>query len=119
MCRSLLSRVFLLLSLFFALQTISFAQNPDPTPDPQSTPQPTVHQRKDDVDEIKPAAPPADANAQAPVQTLDGDHDSADLPPFSLDLTDEASYFRMRDEHVRFLRGLMDKRFDPRARGQA
>ncbi|HMF92312.1 MAG TPA: MBG domain-containing protein [Candidatus Angelobacter sp.] len=119
MRRTSLSTTLCVLSLLFLLQAVSLAQNPDPqpTPDPTATPQ-SAPPRNDDVDENKPAPPPGDA-APAPVQTIDGDSDSADLPSFAAGQVDGQLYLKMRDEHIRFLRGLMDKHFDPRARGQA
>src|SRR5215475_10924362 len=119
--RRTLSRLLFVLTLFFVLRTAAFAQNPDPqpTPDPNAPQQPAPAPRNDDIEETRPAPPPDDSAPPAIPQSLDGDRDSADLPPFAQGLTDTERYFRMRDEHIRFLRGLMDKHFDPRARGQA
>src|SRR5215470_10370247 len=120
MRRSLSSLLFVL-TFFFVLRTAAFAQNPDPqsTPDPNAPQQPAPAPRNDDIEETQPAPPADNSVPTATPQAIDGDRDSADIPPFALGSVNEDSYFRMRDEHIRFLRGLMDKRFDPRARGQA
>src|SRR5258708_23601355 len=112
MCRTLFRRSLAALVLIFLLQTFSLAQNPDP----QATPQPQP-QRNDDVEEKKPA-PAADPATGPIISVIDSD-DSPDLPAFALGLIDAEEYLRMRDQHTRFLRGLMDKHFDPRARGEA
>src|SRR5260221_8451374 len=114
MCRTLLSRSLAALLLTFLLQTVSLAQNPDP----QATPQP-VPQRNDDVEEKNPPALAADPATGPIISVIDSDMDSPDLPAFAVGLIDAEEYLRMRDQHTRFLRGLMDKHFDPRARGQA
>jgi hypothetical protein len=118
MCR-ILSRLLFVLTLFFVLPTTAFAQDSQPTPDPNAPQQPAPAPRNDDIEETQPAPQTDGSVPPATPQAIDGDRDSADIPPFALGTVDEERYFRMRDEHIRFLRGLMDKRFDPRARGQA
>ena len=97
--------VFVALLLVFPLSSLAQNTSTDQTPP-----------RNDDIEERLPdqSPPPTDTP-----QMLDGDADYADLPAFAVGLIDTETYLRMRDEHIRFLRGLMDKVYDPRSRGQA
>src|SRR5689334_13877076 len=90
----------ILLVFFFA--TLSSAQNQPAAP----TSRPDG-QRNDDVEEKNP--PDSSATVPAPeIQNIDNqDNDSADVPPFALSTIDNETYFRMRDEHVRLMRGLL------------
>jgi hypothetical protein len=91
--------VLLVFACFFSLP--SFAQTQDPQP------------------------PAPDAGA-ATTQTadpdriaLDSDTDSPDLPGFFQGSIDTEQYLRMRNQHVRRLRGLMDPEFAPHKRNSA
>ena len=96
----------LLFVLVFQLSSLAQSPNQDQTPP----------SRNDDIEEKLPSQPSASTDVPS---MLDTDLDSADIPAFALGVIDTETYLRMRDEHVRFLRGLMDKHFDPRSRGQA
>ena len=109
-----LKRALLGFLLIFILQAVSVAQSQP------STPQPNAQQRNDDVEEKNPPDPSTTTTPAPEIQTIQGeDNDSADIPSFALPYIDTETYFRMRDEHVRLMRGLLDKFFDPRSRGQA
>src|SRR6267142_5040225 len=49
----------------------------------------------------------------------EADADSADIPPFARGLIDEATYFRLRDEHLQLVRGVPDLIDNPQARSSA
>src|SRR5260221_13756973 len=104
MGRTFFHRAILALLLSFLLQTLSFAQ----TPDPQVTPPPAAP-RNDDVEEKNPPAPSTDPATGPIISVIDGETDSPDLPAFALGLIDAEEYLKMRDQHNRFLRGLVDK----------
>src|SRR5260221_7649840 len=110
-----LKRALLRFAVIFVLQTVSLAQS-----QPSTAPQPNNQQRNDDVEEKNPPDPSTTTPPAPEIQTIQGeDNDSADIPPFALPYIDTETYFRMRDEHVRLMRGLLDKFFDPRSRGEA
>jgi MBG domain (YGX type)/Bacterial Ig-like domain (group 3) len=107
MRRRLLRGAFFALLLLFPLAILAQTSNPTPAPPP----------RNDDIEEkLQDQSAPASTDA---VVTLSGEVDTPDLPAIAVGLIDSETYLRMRDEHIRFLRGLMDKLFDPRSRGQA
>ena len=99
------------LFLFVLLQFFGFAQD-------QST-KPTPPPRNDDIEEKQaPAADQGVATPPAP-ETLVGESDTPDIPDFARGLIDTETYLRLRDEHIRLMRGQLDRLFDPRSRNQA
>jgi len=91
----------------------AFAQDPQaPTPSPTPATDPTTA-----TDDANPALPP-DAALQDRLD-LDADTDSADLPAFFKGSIDTEDYLRMRNAHIRRLRGLMDREFSPWRRNGA
>src|SRR5215467_5590263 len=106
MRRRLLHGAFVAVLCLF--QISSLAQSSNPTPPPP---------RNDDVEEKR--TDQTDPPAPDGIVTLSGESDTPDLPGIAVGSVDSETYLRMRDQHIRFLRGLMDKLFDPRARGQA
>lgn len=106
MRRRLLWGALAALLLLFPIAILAQTSNP-PAPPP----------RNDDIEEkLQDQSAPASTDA---VATLDGENDTPDLPAIAIGLIDTETYLRMRDQHIRFLRGLMDKLWDPRSRGQA
>ena len=92
----------------------AFAQDPQasPTPSPAPATDPTTA-----TDDANPA--PAPDAALPDRLDLDTDTDSADLPAFFKGSIDTEDYLRMRNAHIRRLRGLMDREFSPRRRNGA
>lgn len=112
--------LYLVLSLFICLFFVTSAlgqttaPQATPTPDPAATPAPD------------PGAATDDPNAAATASSTDPDRidlvsdtDSPDLPSFFKGLIDTEDYLRMRNAHVRRLRGLMDPNFQPWRRNGA
>jgi hypothetical protein len=109
----------LCLCLVFA--TAASGQAPDPQATP--TPAPAASSASDPGAATDDPATSADPNAAAPVEPdridLDNDTDSADIPAFAKGLVDSEQYLRMRNAHIRRLRGLMDPSFHPNRRNGA
>ena len=90
----------------------AFAQDPQSSPTPSPATDPTTA-----TDDANPALPP---DAALPDRLdLDTDTDSADLPAFFKGSIDTEDYLRMRNAHIRRLRGLMDREFSPWRRNGA
>src|SRR5947208_7822186 len=95
MCRYSSRAICAVLIAFCLLPAASLAQTPDPqqpAPDPNAGTQITT---------------PLDPDRLA----LDADTDSPDLPDFVKGSIDTEQYLRMRNQHIRRLRGLMDPEF--------
>ncbi|HEY7403761.1 MAG TPA: MBG domain-containing protein [Candidatus Angelobacter sp.] len=103
-----------LFAVLFFCAASTFAQDPQASPTPSPTPatDPTTA-----TDDANPALPP-DAALQDRLD-LDADTDSADLPAFFKGSIDTEDYLRMRNAHIRRLRGLMDREFSPWRRNGA
>src|SRR5437016_4508422 len=80
---------------FFLCSLQSSAQSQDPKPDPNAA---------------APASPVLDAN---------DDSDSPDVPVFLKGLVNTEQYLKLRNEHIRRLRGLADSDFHPARRNGA
>lgn len=88
----------------------AFAQDPQASSTPATDPTTAT-------DDANPAPPP---DAALPDRLdLDTDTDSADLPAFFKGSIDTEDYLRMRNAHIRRLRGLMDREFSPWRRNGA
>jgi hypothetical protein len=90
----------------------AFAQDPQTSPSPAPAADPTT--ATDDANPV----PPPDA-AMPDRLDMDTDTDSADLPAFFKGSIDTEDYLRMRNAHIRRLRGLMDKEYSPWRRNGA
>lgn len=90
----------------------AFAQDPQASPSPTPATDPTTA-----TDDANPVPPP---DAALPDRLdMDTDTDSADLPAFFKGSIDTEDYLRMRNAHIRRLRGLMDKEYSPSRRNGA
>ena len=71
------------------------------------------------VEHNKPAKQTRKISAKSPDE--DGDEaDSPDIPPFLNERIDETTYHLMRDQQIKYLRGVLDNRkFDPKDRQRA
>jgi hypothetical protein len=92
----------------------AFAQDPQASPAPSPAPATDPTTATDDANPV----PPPDA-ASPDRLDLDTDTDSADLPAFFKGSIDTEDYLRMRNAHIRRLRGLMDKEYSPSRRNGA
>src|ERR1051326_1848909 len=100
-------RAFCAVLCFFVcllLGSFAVAQSPDPQPAP--TPDPTTA-----TDDQSATVPPDATAAAATDPDQLADTDSADVPSFLKGLIDTEQYLRMRNSHIRRLRGLMDPAF--------
>jgi MBG domain (YGX type)/Bacterial Ig-like domain (group 3) len=88
----------------------AFAQDPQASPTPATDPTTAT-------DDANPA--PAPDAALPDRLDMDTDTDSADLPAFFKGSIDTEDYLRMRNAHIRRLRGLMDKEYSPSRRNGA
>src|SRR5437588_10766687 len=100
MCRYSSRAIRAALIAFCFFSTASFAQTPDPQ---QSAPQ----QPAPDPNAGTQITTPVDPDRAA----LNADTDSPDLPGFFQGSIDTEQYLRMRNQHIRRLRGLMDPEF--------
>jgi len=110
--RALYIALLFVASILFAVSGVSQTPDPQatPTPDPSAS---TAGAATDDNSTT--AAAPTDPTQ---IDQL-ADTDSADVPEFLRGLIDIDDYLRLRNAHVRRLRGLMDPAFQPWRRNGA
>jgi hypothetical protein len=99
------------LFLLVLLQLVLFGQDQNPKPAPPP--------RNDDIEEKQaPSADQTAVTAPAP-ESLASENETPDVPDFARGLIDTETYLRLRNEQIRWLRGMMDRSYDPRSRNQA
>jgi hypothetical protein len=104
-------RASLLISAIFLVLAIAYPANGQAAP--------ATERGKPPVTEIGNTANAPGAQPTGSMEAPAFDTDGPDIPPFARNFIDEATYLRLRDQHVAVRRGIYDLMNAPQARSQA